>query len=205
MFLFWLQVSAQLKPAIFSLPEEPVSNHKTIAIIPFYSIEHPADFIKAPDYQTIQDKQIGQELQHSLYKMMMSFSDRFSVKVQDIYTTNDLLQTAGFNDYQFMDMKAVATLLNVDAVVWCVLTHEPEQFLEDPVLKQFLLRQQIPAESQKKDAFLSLFNADGQCFWTLAANSEILRRMMNFENNRMHWFEWMQYMPYWKGDKIKPI
>jgi hypothetical protein len=64
-------------------------------------------------------------------------------------------------------------------------------------------RQCIPSDAKKKDIFISLFNTEGECFWTLAANSELLRNMLYFENNRFQLFQWMQELPYWQGDKIK--
>lgn len=200
-----LLVVAQLKPAIFSMSEASVQEHRTLAILPFYCMENPEEFSKAPSYMTVQDKQLGEELQHSLYKMMISFSNRFSVAVQDIYATNERLQASGFTDYRFADMKAVAGVLNTDAVVWCVVTHGSGEFLEDSSMRSFLSRQHIPAEAKRKDVFLSIFNHEGNCIWTLTANSELLRRMIYFENNRMYWFEWMQYMPYWMGEKLRPI
>lgn len=202
--VFWfIAANAQVKPSVFISPQSGAGLHANIAILPFYCIEDSADFAGNPAYQAIQDKQIGLELQHALYTLMVSFGPNFSVKIQDIYTTNDLLRKEGFTDYRFSDMKLVAGLLQVDAVLWAVVTHSPVQFLEDDSLKILMLRQCFPSGLKKKDIFISLFNMEGECFWTLAANSELLRNLLYFENNRFQLFLWMQELPYWQGDKIK--
>jgi hypothetical protein len=201
--LIGLPAIAQFRPSVFLSPEADLSHHSRIAILPFYCIGDSSDYSKAPAYQSIQDKQLGLELQHTLYTLMMSFGNRFGVSIQDSYITNHLLYTAKTEDYRFPDMQSMASMLEVDAVLWCLVTHDPHKFLEDDSLKKFMQRQHIPPEAEKKDVFMSLFDTHGACFWTLSANGELLRNMLYFETNRIRFFQWMQYLPYWKGEKIK--
>lgn len=199
----YLQVGAQVKPSVFLSPGAGTGLHTNIAILPFYCIEDPADFTGNPAYQAIQDKQIGLELQRALYNLMVSFAPNFTVGVQDLYVTNDILRKEGLNDFRFKNMQEMPRLLQVDAVLWAVVTHSPVQFREDDSLRVLMQRQCIPADAKKKDIFMSLFNSEGECFWTLAANSELLRNLLYFENNRFQLFQWMQELPYWQGDKLK--
>ena len=202
--LMWcMPAGAQVKPSVFLSPGSGAELHTRIAILPFYCIEDPADFTGNPAYQAVQDKQIGLELQHAMYTLMVGFGPNFTVKVQDFYTTNDLLRKEGLTDFRFKNMQEITRLLQVDAVLWAVVTHNPTLFREDDSLKVVMQRQCIPGDAKKKDIFLSLFNMEGECFWTLAANSELLRNLLYFENNRFQLFQWMQELPYWQGDKIK--
>jgi hypothetical protein len=203
--IFLLSVGrAQPKPDRYINPEVTTETHSAIAILPFYCLTNPEDFSKDPDYQRIQEQQLGLNLQSRLYHKMISFSDRFTVSVQDVTHTNHMLREAGISDYRFPDVPTVARLLNVDAVIFCVVTYDAGQFLEENSLKQLLERQQVPTVHKNRDTFLSLFSADGTCIITCSSKSQLLSSFVNYETMAsVYLFGIMQYLPYWKGDRIK--
>lgn len=203
---FSLVTQAQIKPDIYSSPGsfEECKAHRLIAILPFFCLEDSADFIKSPRYQTLQEQQLGIELQHTMHTLMTSFHNRFTLEIQDIYVTNERLRLARLSDNHFLDMKTVVKALQVDAVIWGVVVTDAQQFKEDPTFRQFLERQHVP-NAKRKDTFISVFDTSGKCTWTLSTNSEIIRSLLYLEICKMKFFEWMQLLPYWKGNRINPI
>jgi hypothetical protein len=148
-----MPAGAQVKPSVFLSPGSGAELHTRIAILPFYCIEDPADFTGNPAYQAVQDKQIGLELQHAMYTLMVGFGPNFTVKVQDFYTTNDLLRKEGLTDFRFKNMQEITRLLQVDAVLWAVVTHNPTLFREDDSIKVVMQRQCIPGDAKKRTFF----------------------------------------------------
>lgn len=116
-----LQASAQKQ--IYESPslKKDISQHKTVAILPFIvRISYkkpPKNYSAEANHQ--QELELGKKVQGSMYTFLLRKASNYTVKFQDVEKTNVILKRTKLSDSLDLHTKdEVAKALGVDAVIF---------------------------------------------------------------------------------------
>lgn len=123
LFCYSLSLHAQFEGSkqIFAIPDlkEVISSHKKIAIIP---LNTSIQYYKMPkNLESVigdEEKKLGLALQSHLYSNLLRNSTNFSIYIQDIERTNNLLKKAGIDEKgSQLNPEELCKILQVDAII----------------------------------------------------------------------------------------